>query len=202
MAQQEGSILVTGATGNTGRAIVDALVERGAPVRAMVRAESDRSKLRPEVEGVVADFDESAAVAAALDGAERAYLVTPSSEQVEEQQKRFAELAAKAGTRHLVVLSQLGAQEPPSTKPRQRRSHSRGSSPSAAGSCPSQAPGAWSGSRRTPEPTPSASPANSSPDSTPRPPSSAGHAAMAASSTADKPIGQLWPTSPTRSSCP
>lgn len=111
MAQKEGSILVTGATGNTGRAIVDALVERGAPVRAMVRAESDRSKLRPEVEGVVADFDDSAAVAAALDGAERAYLVTPSSEQVEEQQKRFAELAAKAGTRHLVVLSQLGAQE-------------------------------------------------------------------------------------------
>jgi uncharacterized protein YbjT (DUF2867 family) len=110
MAQQEGSILVTGATGNTGRAIVDALVERGAPVRAMVRAEADRSKLSPEVEGVVADFDDSAAVAAALDGAERAYLVTPSSEQVEEQQKRFAELAAKAGTRHLVVLSQLGAQ--------------------------------------------------------------------------------------------
>ena len=111
MAQQEGSILVTGATGNTGRSIVDALVERGAPVRAMVRAEADRSKLRPEVEGVVADFDDSGAVAAALDGAERVYLVTPSSEQVEEQQKRFAELAAKAGTRHLVVLSQLGAQE-------------------------------------------------------------------------------------------
>jgi uncharacterized protein YbjT (DUF2867 family) len=111
MTQQAGPILVTGATGNTGRAIVDALVDRGAPVRAMVRAETDRGKLRPEVEGVVADFDDSAAIAAALDGAGRAYLVTPSSEQAEEQQKRFAELAAKAGTRHLVVLSQLGAQE-------------------------------------------------------------------------------------------
>lgn len=111
MAHQAGPILVTGATGSTGRAIVDALVERGAAVRAMVRAEAGRGKLRPEVESVVADFDDSAAIAAALDGAERAYLVTPSSEQAEKQQKRFAELAAKAGTRHLVVLSQLGAKE-------------------------------------------------------------------------------------------
>jgi uncharacterized protein YbjT (DUF2867 family) len=111
MAQRVGPILVTGSTGNTGRAIVDALVERGAPVRAMVRTEADRGKFRAGVEVVVADFDQPAAVAAALDGAERAYLVTPSSEQAEEQQKRFADLAAKAGIRHLVVLSQLGSEE-------------------------------------------------------------------------------------------
>jgi len=111
MTQQASPILVTGSTGNTGRAIVDALTERGAPVRAMVRTEADRSRLRAGVEVVVADFDDTAAVAAALDGAERAYLVTPSSEQAEEQQKRFADLAVKAGTRHLVVLSQLGSEE-------------------------------------------------------------------------------------------
>jgi uncharacterized protein YbjT (DUF2867 family) len=111
MTHQAGPVLVTGATGNTGRAVVDALLERGAPVRAMVHEEGDRSKLRPEVEGVVADFDDATAVAAALDGTERAYLVTPSSEEAEEQQKRFADLAAEASTRHLVVLSQLGAEE-------------------------------------------------------------------------------------------
>jgi uncharacterized protein YbjT (DUF2867 family) len=111
MKQQAGPILVSGATGNTGRAIVDALVERGAPVRAMVRTDADRGKLQAGVEVVVADFNETAAVAAALEGAERAYLVTPSSEQAEEQQKRFVDLAAKAGTRHLVVLSQLGAED-------------------------------------------------------------------------------------------
>ena len=111
MTEQARPILVTGATGNTGRAIVDALADRGAPVRAMVRTEADRSKLRAGVEVVVADFDEAAAIEAALDGAERAYLVTPSSERAEEQQKRFADLAAKAGTRHLVVLSQLGSEE-------------------------------------------------------------------------------------------
>ena len=109
MTQQDKPILVTGATGNTGRAIVDALARRGAPVRAMVRTEADRAKLPAGVPAVVADFDDLASIAAALEGAERAYLVTPSSERAEEQQRRFADLAAKTGLRHLVVLSQLAA---------------------------------------------------------------------------------------------
>ena len=111
MTQQDRPILVTGATGNTGRAIVDALARRGAPVRAMVRTEADRAKLPAGVPAVVADFDDLASIAAALDGADRAYLVTPSSERAEEQQRRFADLAAKAGLRHLVVLSQLASDE-------------------------------------------------------------------------------------------
>ena len=111
MTQQDRPILVTGATGNTGRAIVDALARRGAPVRALVRAEADRAKLPAGVPAVVADFDDLASIAAALDGADRAYLVTPSSERAEEQQRRFADLAAKAGLRHLVVLSQLASDE-------------------------------------------------------------------------------------------
>ena len=111
MTQQDKPILVTGATGNTGRALVDALARRGALVRAMVRAEADRAKLPAGVPVVVADFDDPASVAAALEGTERAYLVTPSSERAEEQQRRFADLAAKAGLRHLVVLSQLASDE-------------------------------------------------------------------------------------------
>ena len=111
MTQQDKPILVTGATGNTGRALVDALARRGALVRAMVRAEADRAKLPAGVPAVVADFDDLASIAAALEGAERAYLVTPSSERAEEQQRRFADLAAKAGVRHLVVLSQLASDE-------------------------------------------------------------------------------------------
>jgi len=104
-------ILVTGATGNTGRPLVEALVRLGAPVRAMVRDRASQSKLPDGVQIAVADFDDPAALTAALDGAGQAYLVTPSSEQAEAQQKRFADLAAEAGVRHLVVLSQLAAAE-------------------------------------------------------------------------------------------
>jgi hypothetical protein len=81
------------------------------PVRAMVRAEADRGKLPAGVEVAVADFDAPASIAAALRGAGRAYLVTPSSERAEAQQRRFADLAAQTGVGHLVVLSQLGADE-------------------------------------------------------------------------------------------
>jgi uncharacterized protein YbjT (DUF2867 family) len=102
---------VTGATGNTGRAIIDGLSGRGLPVRAMVRAAADSSRLPDGVPVAVADFDDAASLAAALDGAGRAYLVTPSSERAEAQQLRFADLAVQAGVRHLVVLSQLAADE-------------------------------------------------------------------------------------------
>lgn len=111
MSQQDRPVLVTGATGNTGRAIVDELARRGTPVRAMVRAAADRAKLPAGLPVAVADFDDPASITAALEGAERAYLVTPSSEQAEDQQRRFADLAAKVGIRHLVVLSQLAAAE-------------------------------------------------------------------------------------------
>jgi uncharacterized protein YbjT (DUF2867 family) len=111
MTQQSSPILVTGATGNTGRALVDALNGRGAPVRAMVRAEADRGRLPAGVAVAVADFDDPESLAVALKGTGRAYLVTPSSERAEAQQRRFADLAAEAGIDHLVVLSQLAADE-------------------------------------------------------------------------------------------
>jgi uncharacterized protein YbjT (DUF2867 family) len=104
-------VLVTGATGNTGSALVERLIERAVPVRAMVRSTADSAKLPAEATAVVADFDDAAALAAALHGADRAYLVTPSSEKAQGQQQRFADLAAEAGVRHLVVLSQLAANE-------------------------------------------------------------------------------------------
>jgi uncharacterized protein YbjT (DUF2867 family) len=111
MTQQDRPVLVTGATGNTGRTIVDELARRGAPVRAMVRAAAERAKLPADVPVAIADFDDPASITAALEGTERAYLVTPSSEQAEDQQRRFADLAVKTGVRHLVVLSQLAADE-------------------------------------------------------------------------------------------
>lgn len=110
MDQQSSPVLVTGATGNTGRAVLNALIEGGTPVRAMVRSEADRSRLPAGTPVVAADFEDPASLAAALDGAGRAYLVTPSSERAEAQQRRFADLALQAGLRHLVVLSQLGAE--------------------------------------------------------------------------------------------
>jgi uncharacterized protein YbjT (DUF2867 family) len=107
-----GTVLVTGATGNTGRPLVELLVGRGEPVRAMVRSAAGAAQFAGgPVEAVVADLDDPRAVAVALAGVDRAYLVTPSSERAQAQQEQFVDLAAEAGVRHLVKLSQFAAAE-------------------------------------------------------------------------------------------
>ena len=105
-------ILVTGATGNTGSALLQELEARGSRVRAMVRSHKDGARLPGTAAAtVVANFDDPASLARALEGVTRAYLVTPSSPQAEAQQVRFAEQAVGAGVKHLVKLSQFAADE-------------------------------------------------------------------------------------------
>lgn len=96
-------ILITGATGSTGRAVADALATQGVAFRAMSRRGS------PDGFSVRADLDDADGVRTALDGVRAAYLVTPSTERAEAQQMRFIDLAVDAGVDRLVLLSQLGS---------------------------------------------------------------------------------------------
>lgn len=105
------TILITGATGNVGSELVRALRHSGVSCRAMVRGPdlaAARERLG-EIELVQADFDDGEAVARALDGVDRAFLLTPSSERAEAQQCGFVEIAARQGVRRIVKLSQYAA---------------------------------------------------------------------------------------------
>lgn len=105
-------VLVTGATGSTGSALVKLLSQRETPIRVMVRRKADLSRVDATPESViVADFDDSESLTAAVHGIGRVYLVTPSSEKADAQQNRFAEIAAQAGVEQLVKLSQFAADE-------------------------------------------------------------------------------------------
>jgi uncharacterized protein YbjT (DUF2867 family) len=78
----------------------------------MVRGQPDGARRRDtSATFVVANFDDSRSLERALEGVTHAYLVSPSSPEAEAQQVRFAEMAAAAGVRHLVKLSQLAADE-------------------------------------------------------------------------------------------
>ena len=106
------TILVTGATGNTWSALLRLLGDRHLTVRAMVRNERDVVRLgSTSASIVIGDFDDVGSLEIALKGVDRAYVVTPSSAKAEAQQIRFAELAAAAGVKHLVKLSQYAADE-------------------------------------------------------------------------------------------
>jgi uncharacterized protein YbjT (DUF2867 family) len=103
-------ILVTGASGSNGSEIVRRLSRKGAAVRAMIRKPHDGGENElPGVQFVTADFDDAESIRHALEGVERAFLVTNSSERVEAQQLAFVDAARAVGVRHIVYLSQLHA---------------------------------------------------------------------------------------------
>jgi uncharacterized protein YbjT (DUF2867 family) len=91
-------ILITGATGTIGSALTKILT---VPYRAMTRTATHNS--------IQADFNNPASIEKALQGIEKVFLLTNSSEQAENQQITFVELAKKAGVKHIVKLSQWAA---------------------------------------------------------------------------------------------
>jgi uncharacterized protein YbjT (DUF2867 family) len=115
-------ILVTGATGTTGGATMRALVEAGAPVRALVR---DPAKISaPDgVEVVQGSFEDDAALDSALSGVEKAFLVGASAENQIDSETAFVRAAYRAGVKHLVRLSVIGADNPAADILRFGRAH-------------------------------------------------------------------------------
>lgn len=106
------SILLTGATGTVGSELVRQLLEHGTQIRVVTRdpeAAAFGLARSNGVEVVRGDFDEPDSMRSALEGVERAFLLTPWTERSEAWQTSFIRLAAEAGVRHLVLLSQLHA---------------------------------------------------------------------------------------------
>ncbi|MGW8377928.1 NmrA family NAD(P)-binding protein [Streptomyces sp. ODS28] len=94
--------LVTGATGTTGSRLAELLARGGHPVRAASRGGSPV----PGAEPVAFDWFEPAGHAAALDGAERVYLVPPVGVlDPAPAMLPFLERARDAGVRRAVLLS-------------------------------------------------------------------------------------------------
>jgi uncharacterized protein YbjT (DUF2867 family) len=103
-------ILVIGATGTTGREVVRELVAAGAPVRAFVRAAPKAQALREMgIEVAIGDLDQPETLTPALAGVDRLFLLTAPDPKQVEQQGRAVEEAQRAGVRHIVKLSALGA---------------------------------------------------------------------------------------------
>lgn len=102
------TILISGATGNIGRELTKQLSAQKVPYRAMVRSAKDAEALSvlEGAEAVFGDFDNAETLASALQGVERAFLLTNSSERAEGQQSNFVDAARRAGVKHIVKLSQ------------------------------------------------------------------------------------------------
>ena len=107
-----GSILVTGAAGQlgaVGRTVTGLLLDRGLPVRAMVRREDDRAvALRAAgAEVVVGDLLEPADVYRVVNGCRRVYFGMSVSASYLEATVTMAAVAREIGVDALVNISQM-----------------------------------------------------------------------------------------------
>ena len=100
------TIVVTGATGNVGAAVVRELHERGAPVRAFVRDPTRAHEVLPEgVEVALGDFDDPPSVRRALAGADRVFLSSADGPHKVTHETTVIEAARAAGVGLVVKAS-------------------------------------------------------------------------------------------------
>jgi len=118
-------IVITGATGHTGRAAVDFLLGKGEKIRAIGR---DQGKLQPfaarGAEIFTGNVDDAESMKAAFQGADAVYLMIPLAMQVEDYrayQEKVTEVydtaVRSAKVPYAVTLSSLGAPHAQGTGP-------------------------------------------------------------------------------------
>jgi len=104
------SIFITGSTGNIGRHLVKLFSEKGVSVRAAVRSKAKVAPLKlPGIEWVEADFDKPASFDSALKWIERLFVLSPFLPILAEMSNDLVDRAKKAGVKHIVRLSAVGA---------------------------------------------------------------------------------------------
>lgn len=105
------NILITGATGDTGRAAVKEAIALGLHVRAMVRSIDARSDALAAAgaEVVVGDLLDLNSLSAAMQGVDAAYFVYPVTPGLIAATVNFAQAAKENGVKAVVNLSQRSA---------------------------------------------------------------------------------------------
>ena len=99
--------LITGATGNIGRGVVELLHEQGHDVRALVRDPSRAEVLPAGIDIADGDLDDADSVIAALRGVDSVFLLHAGSGTTQTQ--IMIDAARSVGVDRIVLLSSLGA---------------------------------------------------------------------------------------------
>ena len=111
------TILVTGATGTVGQEVVKqlAMVDSDVRVRAGVHSviKGENLKRLPDVEIVEMDFEDEDSLHAAFTHVDKVFLITPFAEDQVQMAKTLIDEAKKAGVKHIVRLSAMGADSEP-----------------------------------------------------------------------------------------
>jgi len=103
-------ILLTGVTGKTGGATAQALLNKGVPLRAIVRNADKAAALKAAgVDLVVGDVTDQAVLAKAMAGVDKALMILPNGEHQLKLEQQFVDAAKRAGVKHVVKMSSMEA---------------------------------------------------------------------------------------------
>jgi len=102
-------ILVTGASGTVGKAVLNEVARSGAKHKAMYRSPDEAAKAAKGTPTVVADFAKKETLASALRDVESVYLVCSPIPDLVQLETNVIEASTAAGVKHIVLNSALGA---------------------------------------------------------------------------------------------
>jgi len=104
-------ILVTGASGNVGKAVLSEVARSGARHKAMYRSANEAAKAPTGTETVLADFAKKETLAPALRDVDAVYLVCSPIPDLAQLETNMIDACVIAGVKHIVLNSALGAGE-------------------------------------------------------------------------------------------
>jgi uncharacterized protein YbjT (DUF2867 family) len=110
-------ILVTGASGNVGGAVLKEILKTNEPAKAMFRSPEDAAKAPADVATVIADFADKPSLRRAVEGVDTVYLVCAPVRELAELESNMVDACREAGVRHVVLNSALGAEDYPRSFP-------------------------------------------------------------------------------------
>jgi uncharacterized protein YbjT (DUF2867 family) len=110
-------ILVTGASGTVGRAVLDEVRNSRQPFKAMYRSEEDARRAPADAATVVADFKERESLRRALVDVQSVYLVCSPIPELVALESNVIDACRDSDVRHVVLNSALGAADYPKSFP-------------------------------------------------------------------------------------
>ncbi len=113
-AAQNGSkkmILITGASGSVGKAVLQEASRKESKVRAMYRSKEEAAKAPSGSEAVLADYANKQSLRDALDGVTSVYVVCSPIPQLVELESNVLDACKESGVKHVVLNSAMGAED-------------------------------------------------------------------------------------------
>ena len=110
-------ILITGASGSVGKAVLQEASRKQSKFRAMYRSKQEAAKAPAGCEPVVADYSDKQSLRTALEGVTSIYVVCSPIPQLVELEGNVLDVCKESGVEHVVLNSALGAGDYPKSFP-------------------------------------------------------------------------------------